>query len=135
MPNTPADVAVGAPNPESYTDNADGTVTDNGTGLMWQQAVPARTYSWADAIAYCPTLTLGGHSDWRLPSRIELVSIIDDTEVEAAPSSTAFANTPAGYFWSSSRVAGAPTDAWSVIFIGGAFSVVATDPNHVRCVR
>jgi hypothetical protein len=77
MPNGPADVAAGAPNPESYTDNGDQTVTDNVTGLMWQQAIAPGTYSNAAALAYCPTLTLGGHSDWRLPSIIELVSIVD----------------------------------------------------------
>ena len=69
MPNSQADVTAGAPNLESYTDNGDGTVTDNVTGLMWQQAVPTATYSWAGAVTYCSTLTLAGHSDWRLPSR------------------------------------------------------------------
>ena len=44
MPNDRVDVTAGAPNLESYTDNKDGTVTDNLTGLMWQQTVPtART--------------------------------------------------------------------------------------------
>jgi hypothetical protein len=54
MPNSQVDVTAGAPNLESYTDNGDGTVTDNVTGLMWQQAVPATTYTWANAVAYCP---------------------------------------------------------------------------------
>ena len=39
MPNGPTDVAAGAPNPEGYTLNGDGTVTDKITGLMWQQTV------------------------------------------------------------------------------------------------
>ena len=79
MPNGPADVTAGAPNPESYTDNGDGTVTDNVTGLMWQQAEPAigNIETWDNAVAHCQSLTLAGHSDWRLPSRIELVSIVD----------------------------------------------------------
>jgi hypothetical protein len=135
MPNSAGDVAAGAPNPESYTDNGDGTVTDNVTGLMWQQAVPETTFAWADAVAYCPTLTLAGHKDWRLPTRIELVSIVDDSPPTAEAGSTAFAHTPSGYFWSSSRVTGVPSDAWSVVFIGGTFSVIAADPNNVRCVR
>jgi hypothetical protein len=77
MPNGPGDVAAGAPNPESYTDNGDQTVTDNVTGLMWQQAIAPGTYSNVAALAYCPTVTLGGHRDWRLPSIIELVSLVD----------------------------------------------------------
>ena len=96
MPNDQADVTAGAPNLESYTDNGDGTVTDNVTGLMWQQTVPTGTYTWAQAVAYCPTLTLADHSDWRLPSRIELVSIVD-LGVTSGPmiNSTYFPSTPA----------------------------------------
>ena len=44
---------------------------------MWQQAAAPSTYTWEQAKAYCPTLTLAGHSDWRLPTRIELVSLVD----------------------------------------------------------
>jgi hypothetical protein len=47
MPN-PA--SSGLPNPASYTDLGDGTVKDNVTGLIWQQAVAAtQAYDWADA--------------------------------------------------------------------------------------
>lgn len=135
MPNCPGDVEAGAPNPESYTDNGDGTVTDNVTGLMWQQAVSATTYSWADALAYCPTLTLAGHHDWRLPSRIELVSIVDDSLTDATTDSANFPATPAGYFWTSSRLAGTLTDAWTVVFNGGTYAVQTSDSSYARCVR
>jgi len=77
MPNSNVDVEAGAPNPESFTNNGDGTVTDNVTGLMWQQSETAATYSWDQADSYCTWLSLGGHSDWRLPNLIELVSIMD----------------------------------------------------------
>ena len=73
MPNDAADAAAGAPNGASYTNNQDGTVTDNVTSLMWQQTVPTTTFTWTDAGAHCPTLTLGGHGDWRLPTVIELI--------------------------------------------------------------
>ena len=144
MPNGQVDVTAGAPNLENYTDNGDGTVTDNVTGLMWQQAVPATRYTWASAVAYCPTLTLAGHSDWRLPSYIELVSILDVGESSSNPtmSGTYFPNTPAGYFWTSSPVApvtSSPWGAWSVYLTNGG--TVGTDGNsvstmlYVRCVR
>ena len=62
-------------NQPSYTDNGDGTVTDNVTGLMWQQA-PANTgLSYSEAEAYCESLVLGGHDDWRMPTTKELFSI------------------------------------------------------------
>ena len=120
MPNSQADVTAGAPNLEAYKDNGDGTVTDNVTELMWQQVVPTATYSQAGAANYCSTLTLAGHSDWRLPSVIELVSIVD-LGPSTAPmiNGTYFPSTPANVFWSSSPVAGSPSDAWGVDFYGG----------------
>ena len=43
-------------NPKSYTDNGDGTILDNVTGLEWQK-VPNPTYkTWTSAFTYCATL-------------------------------------------------------------------------------
>jgi Protein of unknown function (DUF1566) len=69
----------------SYTNNGDGTVTDNVTGLMWSQtpdmdedgdidAADKMTYT--DALASASTYNIGGYSDWRLPSIKELYSLI-----------------------------------------------------------
>jgi hypothetical protein len=125
MPNGPTDVAAGAPNLESYTDNGDQTVTDNVTGLMWQQAIAPGTYSYAAALAYCPTLTLGGHSDWRLPSIIELISLVD------YGSSTAINGT---YFpVAGGIIASNPPGNW--IVGGGDVSYGPPVMGSVRCVR
>ncbi|MGD2176182.1 MAG: DUF1566 domain-containing protein [Anaerolineae bacterium] len=61
----------------SYTDNGDGTVADNVTHLMWQQTPPTTRVNWSDATSYCSSLTLGGHTDWRLPDAKALFSISD----------------------------------------------------------
>jgi hypothetical protein len=149
MPNGPADVVAGAPNPDSYTDNRDGTVTDNVTGLMWQQTVPSIHdfpfgCPWADAVAYCQTLTLASYSDWRLPSRIELVSLVDEERYDARTigrlsiDPTYFPNTPGThYFWSSSPKAGRGSPhAWAVHFLSpDTVSPDITETNAVRCVR
>ena len=52
MPNSAVDVAAGAPNPQSYTNNGDGTITDGVTQLRWQQSAPAAPYAWSDASSY-----------------------------------------------------------------------------------
>ena len=63
----------------SYTDNIDGTVTDDVTGLMWQQIPTTDDFTWEDAKEYCENLELGGFDDWRMPSAKELFSISDFT--------------------------------------------------------
>ena len=76
MPNGREDVLLGAPNLASYTDNLDHTVTDNVTGLVWEEtAIAFDTFDEADT--FCRMLVEGGSVDWRLPTFIELVSIAD----------------------------------------------------------
>jgi hypothetical protein len=77
----------------SYTDNGDGTITDNATRLMWEKLgnldftanfsdphdVDNNTYTWAQAfqkIADLNTANFAGYSDWRLPNIMELESLI-----------------------------------------------------------
>ncbi len=59
----------------SFTDNGDGTVTDNVTGLTWEQTPQSGPSSWTEAQDYCETLTLGEQDDWRMPSLKEIFSI------------------------------------------------------------
>ncbi len=58
-----------------FTDNGDGTVTDNVTGLTWEQTPDSGPSSWPQAQEYCEALSLGGQDDWRMPSLKELFSI------------------------------------------------------------
>ena len=64
-------------NPISLTDNGDGTVTDNVTGLTWQQVPSEDYYTFSEAEAYAADLSLGGYDDWRVPTLKELYSISD----------------------------------------------------------
>ncbi|MGV8905729.1 MAG: DUF1566 domain-containing protein [Acetobacterium sp.] len=62
-------------NQPSYTDNGDGTVTDDVTGLMWQQTMESKmTYD--EALEYANTSNLGGYDDWRIPTIKEVFSLI-----------------------------------------------------------
>lgn len=62
----------------SYLDNDNGTVTDNITGLMWQK-VMGQKLTYQEAFQKAESLSLGGYSDWRVPSIKELYSIIQFT--------------------------------------------------------
>jgi hypothetical protein len=141
MPNGPVDVLAGAPNRESYVDNGDGTVRDNVTGLVWQKAVAPGTYdAQAVALTYCAGLNLGGHTDWRLPSVVELVSLVDPGTAGPSINATFFPGTPAtrtnaDFFCSSTSYAGVAGGAWYVgFFVGNIYPGLAQSAS-VRCVR
>lgn len=148
MPNTPPDVLNGAPHQESYTDNGDGTVTDNVTGLMWQQTVTSTVYSWGSgstpgtAQNYCASLQLAGYADWRLPTIVELISVIDPSLWStAAPmmNPTYFPGLealPIGYFISSTPAVGSANPAWATYFKDTADPLTWTVSDGLaRCVR
>jgi len=62
----------------SYTDNGNSTVTDNVTGLMWQQDMGVKM-TYANAVVAAKESTLAGYDDWRLPTIKELYSLIQFT--------------------------------------------------------
>ena len=137
MPTT----AVGAKAAASYM-NTDQTVRDVVTGLTWQRNLPetytgcVATCTWDKAKAYCDSLVLEGSDDWRLPTMIELVSILDDNAVMPSIDAAAFPNTPSDNFWSASPNTGNSGQAWGVGF--AAFQILArakSDSLKVRCVR
>ncbi|MCD6359901.1 MAG: DUF1566 domain-containing protein, partial [Armatimonadetes bacterium] len=123
-------------NSPSYTDNGDGTVTDNVTGLMWQQEDDDTTRTWDEACSYCDDLTLGGYSDWRLPSVMELICIVNYGTYNPSIDTTYFSGTNAAYYWSATAYALDSADAWCVGFNdGNADNVAHIDHDYVRCVR
>ncbi|MCB1186881.1 DUF1566 domain-containing protein [bacterium] len=90
-----------------FTDNGDGTITDEATGLDWMQldsgsfdAGPRGdgTLNWQEALAWAENLEYAGHSDWRLPNAKELQSIVDYSRSPATTASAAidplFESTP-----------------------------------------
>ncbi|GLS92331.1 hypothetical protein GCM10007916_34020 [Psychromonas marina] len=73
----------------SFVDNGDATITDQATGLMWQQADSGKGLNWQQSLAYAENLTLAGHDDWRLPNAKELQSIVDYTRSPETSNSAA----------------------------------------------
>lgn len=116
---------------------AGGTVTDNNTKLVWQQAVPTETYDLAGAKSYCASLSLGGLTGWRVPTRVELDSLVDPEQYEAPViHRTAFPNTSSnGWFWSSTAYPIQPVFGWALTFEQGQVELKQkTQKLHVRCV-
>lgn len=129
-------------NPPAYTDTGEGTVVDQVTGLVWQQA-DGGEMTWANAGTYCQNLSLAGRSDWRLPYSHELFSILDHDQVNPAVDTAHFPATQAQYWWAAGEQAGDAGKAWAVNAGGGigAHPKSETDSAggskrfHARCVR
>lgn len=110
-----------------FTDNGDGTVTDNLTGLVWlKNASHFGARSWHDALKACQGLASGSAGlsegsvagEWRLPNLFELRSLIDYSEHSPAlPTGHPFQNVRTSLYWSSTTVASAPNLA-RFVFVG-----------------
>ena len=107
-----------------FTDNADGTVTDNLTGLIWLKNAncPNTTTTWIAALTFCNALFSGicgltdgsVAGDWRLPNVKELQSLIDyGSFMPALPSGYPFTGVQSDLYWSSTFWANTAT-AWYV---------------------
>lgn len=126
-----------------FTDNGDGTITDNGTGLMWvkdpENDLPAPwpgACAWELAIMRCESLTFAGHSDWRLPNINELLSILDYSRYSPAVDPTFFPNTINDYYWTSSTWKGSTGSKHLINFIFPfTYFISKTSSYYVRPVR
>jgi hypothetical protein len=147
-----------------YTDNGDGTITDNNTKLMWAKKSRDGTihdmgkeFTWAQAFAHVAALNamaFAGYSDWRLPNVRELQSIVDYGQSLAPTVSSAFNNscgpgaTPTiltgsctaapsinSSYWTSTTVAHSPSAALAVVFWDGLTTEITKGAMGNRYVR
>lgn len=123
----------------AYRDNGDGTVSDLKTGLMWEQGDTQNERigrSWPNALDYCSSLGLANHSDWRLPTRTELLSIVNYGRYSPSIDISVFPNCRAYGYWSSTVWARTVNSAWNVgFYTGGAGPSSKSNQHLVRCVR
>jgi len=97
-----------------FTDPADGTVTDQLTGLVWLKDAGALSpANWATALAEAHSLASGAGGltdgsragDWRLPNVNELASLVDlSASGPALPKGFPFTRVSGGAYWTSTPV-------------------------------
>ncbi|MFM2417338.1 MAG: hypothetical protein RL385_2061 [Pseudomonadota bacterium] len=119
-------------------DEAHETVLDRVTGLEWQRYLPLRNAgTWAQAEAYCSGLSLGGHDDWRMPTRVELDTLLDPRRAVVGVATDAFGSTLANrLLWSSTPSVTLPGKYIVVLLDGTSTAEDADDPSfEVRCLR
>ncbi|KJU82724.1 secreted protein containing DUF1566 [Candidatus Magnetobacterium bavaricum] len=111
------------------------TVTDNLTGLMWtKDANLAGTVTWQGALDYVASMNSQtgtyGYTDWRLPNKNELSSLIDHgASAPALQYSHPFVNVQSDSYWSSTTHYNTPS-AWLVSMGDGYVYGSGKSSNH-----
>jgi len=125
-----------------FIDNGDGTVLDTITGLVWQKE-DGGEMTIESAFNYCDSLTLGGFSDWRLPTAQEGFSILNMQFVNPSLDVAIFSQSAAEYWWTSEFQWNDPTKVWVTNAGGGignhpkseTLSAGGVKHFHARCLR
>lgn len=131
-----------------FTDNGDGTVTDQATGLQWKRCAEGQSWSggtctgtastptWQQALQLADTASFAGHGDWRLPNIKELSSIVERACYAPAIDLAVFPATPLSWYWSASPYVRNSDGAWFVDFTNGSDGMEGKGVNgRVRLVR
>ena len=130
-----------------FTIYDNGTVTHNTTGLMWMRCSIGQTwegekctgeasgFTWRQALTQNGT-AYAGYSNWRVPNKNELASIVEQRCYNPSINEAIFPGTPASRFWSSSSVASSSNSASYVSFDVGSVGYNGKNANgHVWLVR
>ncbi len=124
---------------DAYVETAE-TILDTSTGLEWSKAIAPADGYFASPL-FCATATIGGHADWRLPTRTEALSLVD-FDLEGPMSWAPHRSTDPDHMCVWTATAGADGNGrWMVNFVD-AHSVlwpVSQQPGAMvcttRCVR
>lgn len=125
--------------------HGDGTVTDNLTGLMWEQKPGGGNdgmgsqmlMDWVSAISYCENLTLAGYGDWRLPNLNEISSLshYGQSFLDSWLNSLGFISVQ-GTYWSATTFAASIANAFVLQSIHNVIaSDKVADTHYVWAVR
>lgn len=139
---------ISAQRPDSrFVANRDGTVNDRVTGLMWKQCAEglsgvgcvvgdALLFKWKWAMRQGRGVVFAGYSDWRLPDRTELSSLLQRRCYGLDIDAIHFPNTPPDRFWSATQSPYYPGSAWTLHFGNGSVGYgTRQDSAYVRLVR
>lgn len=81
----------------------DGVVIDSGTKLTWQTVPRQDALRWSDAQEECDSLVLGGFAGWRVPTWLELQSLIDSNGLGPVLLDPSFGGGSKSQYWSATR--------------------------------
>lgn len=126
----------------------DGFVLHMKTRLVWKRCAEGQTwdgttcsgtawpFDWGGALNRSVGAVDGGSTQWRVPNRKELESIVEFCGYGPAINKSIFPATPADRFWTSTTFPAEPNRAWDVYFSDG-YVGASTKPTtqYLRLVR
>ena len=112
------------------------TIKDSVTALVWQIAPDPVPKTQAEAAKYCDDLSLAGQTDWRLPTRLEYVSVLDEGFGNGAAMPPGVPIDSTGIYWTASATGTTPGAFFAIDDAAGAWNVATgASLSRARCVR
>jgi len=115
------------------------TVIDPDTGLEWERYGSVNKVNWVDTFDYRTSLNqmnFAGHSDWRIPSRFELESLLNLDEFNPCIKNIPDIQHFSDIYWSSTAYVSITGFVWTVNFYNGGVGGDSTiNSFYVRLVR
>ncbi len=131
-------ILCGMLNADCIRDDKKEIVSCSENSIMWQdnKDVGQIELDWMNSIKYCENLIFSGYSDWRLPNRNELLSMVDYSKYDSSINFN-FKNKSSTSYWTSTiDNGGFGGNFWVVNFYYGELSsFYPSQAMHVRCVR
>ena len=161
--SVPDDGTIQAGAPLSFTDNGNGTITDNNTGLVWEKkgdngglhdkdnpywwsSTQETIWDWLEDVNAEGGTGFAGSNDWRIPNAREILSLMDFGKTWPVPAAfhtncaagvsvlTGSCTLQVSYWTSTSRVFAIPA-AWTLTTNGELLAQLKSGPQRVRAVR
>jgi hypothetical protein len=120
---------------KSYT-KGEGIVTEHVTGLMWEdtESVTTEKYNWTAAKKHCANLILFDATDWKLPTRKELATLLDYGKTNSKIDNN-FIQTASDVYWTRTEAKWADNKAMAISFkFANQYPASRATSYYVRCV-
>lgn len=137
--------AVHTPSPERFTALATfhgEAILDRTTQLIWERTPHATQVTWTTATTRCALKNVGGRTGWRLPSFLELMTLVEPplqqttTLAPALPIRHPFQGVTAGAYWTSDSSTTESAQAYVVDFLRADVASHAKHQVHpLWCVQ
>jgi len=114
------------------------TVKSANSNLMWENSIHSRDIKvdYKEAFNYCKNIKTGTFQDWRLPTLIELLTLVDYTKAHPAIKKEITLLNQKKMYWSNTRYVDESNAFWGVRFKDGSTKNSSSNYDRfVRCVR